>query len=152
MNSLLNIRYKLVLYTLLLGAFIGFQMTAPAYAAKQQPPTPCNFSSIQDNFLALPTWYQYLNGVQEQGGSCHPTLTSLADIWLIVLAVIDILLRVAAIVTVFMIIYGGTMFTTSMGSPDTSAKARKVIIDALIGLLIAVMASFLVTFVAGSIN
>ena len=110
----------------------------------------CAFTS-GSNFFAFPTWYEYLPGVTESNGQCQPQLKALKDIWLVVMAVIDILLRLAAIAAVFMVIYGGVLYMTSMGSPETASRARKVIIDSLVGLLIAVMATFMVTYLAGII-
>lgn len=103
-------------------------------------------------FFSFPTWYEYLPGVTDQNGKCQPSLAKLSDIWLIVAAIVDILLRVGALAAVGMVIYGGIRYTTSMGSPELTAKARTVIIDALIGLIITIMASFFITFLAGSIS
>ena len=111
----------------------------------------CSFSN-GSNFLSLPTWYEYLPGNTDVYGHCQPKLVKLSDIWLVIAAVIDILLRLGALIAVVMVIYGGVMFTTSNGNPETAAKARGVVINSLVGLLIAVMASFFVSFLAGSIS
>ena len=97
----------------------------------------------------LPTWYEFLPK-NTSTGTCQPALNSLSDIWLIVAAVVEILLRVAALVAIIFVIVGGVMDTTSQGSPDQTAKARTTIINALIGLLISVSASLLVGFLAAS--
>lgn len=112
------------------------------------PQPSCSFSKDSALF-GIPTWYEYMPGVVEADNSCHPSFTNIMDVWLIVLAVVDILLRIAAIIAVFMIIYGGAMYMTSMGSPETAGHARKVIINSLVGLMITVMATFLITFTAG---
>lgn len=97
-------------------------------------------------FGIFPTWYQYLT----LNSNCQPTINSLSDIWLIVAAVIEILLRLASLVAVVFVIYGGIAFIVSQGSPDQTTKARTTIIDALIGLLISVSAAILVGFLAKS--
>jgi hypothetical protein len=105
------------------------------------------------NFLAFPHWYSYLPGqIDSDGTSCIPTLGSISDIWLIVLAVIDILIRVAAIAAVAMMVYGGIQFVLSNGSPDRAAKARETIINAIIGLIIAIAASAIIQFIAGQFS
>jgi hypothetical protein len=76
----------------------------------------------------------------------------LTDIWLIVAAIIEIALRIAAIVAVIFIIYGGFSYTTSQGDPEGTAKARGTIVNALIGLAVAVMAAAIVSFIARSIH
>jgi len=106
------------------------------------------------DFFGLPKWYAYLNGTISSVPpyKCVPEFTNINDTWLIVAAIIEMLLRVAAIIAVFMVIYGGITFTTSQGSPEETAKARNTIIYSLIGLLISISAAILVTFVAKTIG
>jgi hypothetical protein len=105
-----------------------------------------------DNLLGFPHWYDYLQGAVDPQGNCVPKVTGLSDVWLVVAAIIEILLRVAVLVAVAMIIYGGFSYVTSQGEPDKTASARNTIINAVIGLAIAIMASFIVTFIAGRIS
>ncbi len=100
------------------------------------------------NFLGFPTWYKYLDSVQTNQG-CSPSLTSLSSVWLIVMAIIEILLRVAAIVAVGVIIYAGIGYITSQGEPEKTAKSKNMLINALVGLAIAVSATAIVSFLAG---
>ena len=100
------------------------------------------------NFLSFPTWYQFLPTAKD----CSPKIGSLTDIWLVVAAILDILLRVAALVAVGYVIYGGVKYTISQGNPDETTKARATILNALTGLFIAVTASAIVQFVAGRIS
>lgn len=101
----------------------------------------------KSNFLAFPSWYEYLSCTS--GGT--PQLTNIADIWKIVAAVIEILLRVAALVAVGIIIYAGIQYTTSQGNPEQTNKALSTIINASIGLAICVLAAAIVTFIARSL-
>jgi hypothetical protein len=103
------------------------------------------------SFLAFPTWYRYLDGIVDVNGKCSPTINGLNDIWLIVAAIIEILLRVAAIATVAAIIYGAFTYTTSQGEPEATAKAKNTLINALVGLAIAVLAASIISFIAGSL-
>lgn len=104
-------------------------------------------------FLGLPTWYEYLPGTTDSVTHlCTPQINGLMDIWLIVAAVIDILLRIAALVAVAFVIYGGFSYITSQGEPDKTSQARGTIISALVGLVIAVMAAIIVGFIASSIK
>ena len=106
----------------------------------------CNNSS--SNFLAFPTWYEYLclnpNG--------HPTISNINDVWLIVAAIIDILLRIGAILAVIFIIYGGIRYITSQGNPEQTNGAKNTIISAVIGLIITIVASVVVGFIAGALH
>jgi len=103
----------------------------------------------EGNFLGFPTWYHYLQGTVDANNNCVPGISGINDIWLIVAAVIEILLRIAALAAIGLIIYGGIQFITSQGNPDQAERARNTVINALVGLVIAVAAATLVTFVAG---
>ena len=103
-------------------------------------------------FLGFPTWYKYLAGVESKVDSvnvCTPSLTSLNSVWLIAIAIIEILLRVAAIVAVGVIIYAGIGYITSQGEPEKTAKSKNMLINALVGLAIAISATAIVSFLAG---
>ena len=69
-------------------------------------------------------------------------------IWKIVLNIVEDLLQLAGYVAVGFIIYGGFQFMTSSGSPDQAAKAQKTIINAAIGLVIAIASIGLVNLIA----
>ncbi|MEI9913692.1 MAG: hypothetical protein WDN66_01675 [Candidatus Saccharibacteria bacterium] len=71
---------------------------------------------------------------------------------MIVAAVIEILLRLAALIAVGFIIYAGIQYSTSQGNPDTTRKALSALLSAVIGLLICVASAALVAFIAGSFN
>lgn len=100
------------------------------------------------NFFGFPKWYKYLDG-QGAGTECVPKLTGLNDIWLIGLAVVEMLLRVAAIATIIYIVYAGIRFMTARGNPDKLTSARLAIQDALIGLVITIVAIAIVSYFAG---
>ena len=101
------------------------------------------------NFL-LPTWHKYL----EHDNECRLNLddfTFPGDITPIVLAVVEILLRIGVLAAVGYVIYGGIMFMTSQGEPDKAANARKIIINAVIGLVIGLVATGVVNFIGGKL-
>lgn len=100
-------------------------------------------------FFGLPTWYSFLPGITDPTThQCIPQFTNINDTWLVVAAIIEILLRIAAIIAVVMVIIGGVTFTTSQGNPEEAAKARNTLIYAMIGLLVSISAAVLVTFIA----
>ena len=113
------------------------------FAAAAQP-------GCKSSFFGLPYWYTYLNVTAPPG--CTPQIQGLNDIWLIVAAIIEIALRIAAIVAVVFIIYGGFGYVTSQGDPEGTAKAKSTLVNALIGLAVAVMAAVIVSFIAKSIS
>ena len=98
--------------------------------------------------LGFPYWYEYI----AKPPACQPALTSLSDIWLIGAAILEILLRVAAIAAVVYLMYGGVTYVTSQGEPDKTQKAKMTIINAVGGLAVAISATALVAFIAGRIT
>lgn len=109
-----------------------------------------NFAADKcSHFLGFPTWYEY---VHDPNNCSVIKIDKLSDIWLIVAAVIEILLRIAALAAIGFIIAGGFQYVTSQGEPDKTNQARSTIINALVGLVIAIMAATIVNFIAGSIS
>ncbi|HSX05975.1 MAG TPA: hypothetical protein VLF69_05895 [Candidatus Saccharimonadales bacterium] len=110
-------------------------------------------------FLGLAPWDEYLT-LRDEGGSCRivnfdpvsdgtqPGIFSAhSAILLIVLAILNDLIIVAAYVAVGYVIAGGVQYTTSQGAPDATKKAQQTIINALIGLAIALIAASVVAFI-----
>lgn len=114
-------------------------------------------------FGLLVPWYQYLNlAPNASTNACtftdfqNPSGAGILDIHspllLIVLAVLDDLIRVAALVAVGYVIYGGIQYVTSQGSPDSTRRAQQTIINALIGVTLAILAAAIVGFIGNSLG
>lgn len=106
------------------------------------------------SFLGFPKWYKYLDSLPSAAGvrGCTPKISQLSDVWLIVMAVIDLLLRVAALAAIIFVIYGAVQLMTSQGEPDRVNKGRQSILNALGGLAICIVAITIVSYVAGRLN
>jgi hypothetical protein len=129
----------------------------------------------KQDILGLPTWYKFLDGRVEHDVSdptierCVPLLSCEAGdgehleaqenckadsnvdaskIWLIGLAIIEIMLRLGGIMAIGFIIYGGYKYILSQGEPDKTKGARQTIVNAFIGLIITILASVSVNFLA----
>ncbi len=136
-----SINYQLINFTLLiqdgLSRFAAGGICDPA----------------EKNFLGLPHWYKYLGGTKVDNGggiagdSCVPVISGLSDIWLIVLAAVEILLRIVTLAAIGYVVYGGIRFITSRGNPEKSSSARTAIQDAVIGLGISIAAIAIVNFI-----
>ncbi len=111
---------------------------------------------VGGSFLGFPTWYKYINhgiGTTSFGqGTCTPVFSFPGDIGNVLLAIVEILLRIAALVAVAFVIVGGFGYITSQGEPERTRAAQGTIINAIIGLVIAIIATFVVTFLATNIN
>jgi hypothetical protein len=107
-------------------------------------------------FLGFPKWYKYLDSQTattnlngQSISACAPKLDSINDIWLIGAAIVEILIRIAALGAIIMVIWGGVKLSTSQGDPSNVASARNTIFDGLVGLAIAITSIAVITFVAG---
>jgi len=105
------------------------------------------------SFFGLPTWYKYLGGnYNVYTRRCEVAFGFPGDLPLVGLAIVDMLLRIAGLVTVGYIVYGGIQYVVSQGESDRTAKAQGTIVNAFIGLLITIVAIGVVSFVGNRIK
>lgn len=130
-----------------------FVAVAPAITAHAATAEYCRTES--PGFLSFPTWYKYLsptpttnNGVLE----CKITFKFPDDIGKILLAIVEILLRIVGILAVGYVIYGGIKYIMSQGEPDKTKSAKNTIVNALIGMALAIAATAVVNLVARSLT
>jgi type IV secretory pathway VirB2 component (pilin) len=85
-------------------------------------------------------------------GQCAPVFNFPNDVLAVALALIDILLRVAGFVAVISIIIVGFQHIFTGGNPENAANARKRLLYAILGLLIAMLATVVVTFIGNQLT
>ena len=115
-------------------------------------------------FLGLEPWFQYIPK-SEIGADCGIKCFNVfnqskpndcgetgSDLPRVALAIVDDLLRIAGLVAVGFIIYAAFNFITSQGNPEDATNARHMAINALIGLLLAMFAIVLVSFIGKSLG
>jgi hypothetical protein len=100
----------------------------------------------------IPTWYKHLDSSTDATGRCVPEVTMPNSITPILLAAFEIVLFIAGIMAVAFVIYGGFLYITSQGEPEKIKNARTTIVNALVGLVIAIMSTAIVNLVAGSVR
>lgn len=100
----------------------------------------------------LPSWYKYLDGSEDSTGRCSPQFTFPDDLGAILLAIVEILLRIGTFAAIGFVIYGGILYMTSQGEPDKAANAQKTLINAIIGLVITLIATGAVAFIGGQLT
>lgn len=154
--------------TLLSAMFLAAFTIASASAAFMQPAVAfaddnvvdsSQCGSVKKSFFGLPTWYKYLKvdpstcEVQDFCVLANPDAgCATSSIPLILLAFIDIALRIGGLVAVGFVIVGGFKFVTSQGEPDGVKNARNTILNALIGLVIAIIATPIVGFIGSNLS
>ena len=113
------------------------------------------------NFFGISPWYKYLvasgrMAVNSETGVCEIVggfnWKGGGDTILIAMGVLDILLRLAALVAIGYIVYGSIQYVASDGMPDRTKEAQSTIINALVGLVIALIATASVSFIGRAIT
>lgn len=117
--------------------------------------------SSKTGFLGFKAWYAYLpQDSFEAGCQIKADLQIMPDnatkspgvLPQIALAVADDLLRIAALVAVVFVIIGGVKYLTSQGEPAQTKQALSSIINALIGLAIAIIAAAVVSYIGKKLS
>ena len=106
-----------------------------------------------ETLLTFPAWYK---GIMTPDPDCNIANTNDVGglgkfIWTIVLNVIETLLQLVGYISVGFIIAGGFKYITSAGTPDGAVKARKTILNAVIGLALSLFSVAIVNVVSGAI-
>lgn len=101
-------------------------------------------------FLGLPTWYKYLD-FSYADGECDVNFKAETDIPKVLLAIFEIIMRLLGVVAVVMTLYGGFTYIMSQGEPEATKNAKNTIINALIGLAIALSATVIVNLIGNNL-
>jgi hypothetical protein len=130
-----------------------FTTIPPAQAATGDS---CQLGS---SVLGIPTWYKYLEGAEDERGKCAIDLEGRAGSrqsarsgLLIGIAVLEIMITLAGLVAVVMIFIGSFKYILTQGESEKAAGARKTVINALIGLVIIIIATRVVSFIGGTLG
>jgi hypothetical protein len=120
----------------------------------------------EKTFFGLLPWYHYLTKkVESADDPATPKVETVctivfnplptngrSDILLVLLVIIDDLLRLAGLVAIGFIIWGGVLYLTSQGAPDQTQRAQQTIQNALLGLVICILSIALVSFIGARIG
>lgn len=106
-------------------------------------------------FLGLRPWWYYLDVTYPcdiKKFTILPSSGNPSDLPLVALALVDDLLRISALVAIAFIIVGSVRMITSSGNPEQTASAQSTVINALIGLAIAIVSVAFVGFVGRQLS
>lgn len=154
-------RIQKAIFLLSFAVFVAaplFSFVAPTNTFAAAPVTP---SDCEKTFLGIHPWFRGLAKVE--GGQCvivapgaqlanKTTLDLAGFIWRIALNIIDIGLAAVGYIAFFFILYGGFQFLTGGSNPSQIEKARKTILNAVIGLIISFGAVAIINLVFGIIG
>jgi FtsH-binding integral membrane protein len=136
-----------------------FFIASPTFATSIAPTTTTpapTFATLGDcgkSFLTFKPWFNGLcddanNTIAPPDTFTTSTTNGLTVfVWVIVLNVIAILLQLIGYLSVGFIIWGGYSFILAQGEPSKLSTAQKTIINAIIGLIIAIFANVIINTV-----
>lgn len=130
-------RFQYVILAVFASLSVGFM--TPIVATVE---AKCTGSRV----LTFPTWQNGMPGTCSQ-----PKIEKLNDFWIVVMNFIEVLLQIVAYVSAGYIIWGGFKYMKSEGDPGKISEAKAAILNAVIGLVIALSSVALVAFVQGRI-
>ena len=103
------------------------------------------------SFLGLPHWYKYLDCDTEPGLEGTIKVENINGLLPIGFAIAEILLRLTVYAAIIFVVIGGIKVITSAGNAEGLTKARGTLSNALVGLVIGIMATRIVTYIAGTL-
>ena len=69
----------------------------------------------------------------------------------IIISAIDILLWVSGILAIIYLIYSGILYLTAAGNPDSAKKGQQGLVNAIIGIVIIVLAYVIARTIANAV-
>ena len=105
----------------------------------------------KNKFFIFDPWWKYLD-VTRDNGICNVKFDFPYDLTLVGLAVLDDMLKAVGLVAAGALIWGGIQYTTSQGEPDGIKRAQETVINALIGVVLALVAIPIVAFLGAKLG
>ena len=151
-------RTKIARQLMLLAASVGLLITlagpTPVMAASPSSAPPATFAATcagnnpVASFLLLRPWDDCIRDKD----SGVPRITSLESVWLIAAVVIEDVIKISGYVAVGFILWGAIKYIKSQGDSNELSQAKQIIINAVTGLVIVLVAVAMVQLVAGTFS
>ena len=138
---------KLLIVVALMGALygIGTSTSVAAFSVPSSPVSTQFAACAPGRILTFPTWYNHL----PQNANCSVQITSLDQLWIIALNIIEMGMWAAGYITAALLIWGGIMYIKSQGDPTQLTAAKSTILNAVVGLAVVMSSVAIVNFIAG---
>lgn len=95
-------------------------------------------------------WYKYFDCTN--GAPDTEDMKIVEVVTKVAVAIIELLTRLAGVVAVGFVLYGSVQYITSQGQPEGLKNAKSTITNALIGLLIVILAVSIIQFLGRAIG
>lgn len=142
-----NLLLSIGVVGLLMGAVASVVPATTVSAAEFKDGDRCTA-----RFLTFPAWYR---GLERKNCNIVPPSSTngiTTFVFTIVLNIIEIGLQLVAYAAVGYTIYGGFKYLTSSGDPSRVTSGRKIITNALVGLVLSFMSIAIVNLVANNLR
>jgi len=110
-----------------IGVLTIFTLYAGQARAVMTDLIPCNDDALEDNGNCLPS-----------GGSGIPVKFQTLDS--IIALIFNTIITISGVIFLIMLLIGGIQYLTGAGNEETTGKAKKMMIDAVVGLIIVLAA------------
>jgi len=147
---------KRILKNFIFAGLFVFLFAAPVMAAATPQTTYAASGNCEAGILGAPSWAR---GLTKKDGNGDCVIVSPNEvgglssfIWKIVLNIIELALVLTTWIAVFFILYGGFLFITGGGNASQLEKARKSILNAVIGLVISMGAIAVTNLIFGLLD
>ena len=148
--------------------FSALQFMSPGgFSANPKPVGgAASASACSKTFFGLKPWFAYLpatkfdancqiksfNLLPSEGSPSSTKDNTSSDVLPVAVAIVDNLVRIAALVAIVFVVIGGVKYVTSQGEPEGIKSAKDSIINALIGLVVAIIAAAVVSFIGNQLT
>lgn len=148
-KKLSKLMASLAIFSVLAGSVFTFILPNDTFAAD------CN-----GEFLLVPAWYRGLTTgdncdikpISQKEDAKSGSVTLSTFIWTVVLNISDGLFRLAGVISTGFIIWAGFQYMISQGNPTGISNAKTTLTNAIIGLIISILAISITNFVIGIIK
>lgn len=142
-------------------ALVVFGVISVFGLAAYQPVQPAPTAAACGEILGIPAWYtglqknddcskSELKGPRDMaGGSDEEKLRTY--IWVIVLNISTIILMLVGYIAVGYVLYGGFRYLTSGGSANAAVSARRIIANALVGMVVVFASVAIINLIKGGL-
>ena len=125
---------------------LTFVLVVPSDVARADI-IPCPSQGV----LGYPTWFEGLK-CDETPGSTTVIVNSQTDMLVIVLNIVQWLIITTGYAALFYVITGGLKYITAAGAPDKVKDAKTTVTNAIIGLVVALVAVAIVKTIQAAVS
>jgi hypothetical protein len=149
-----KIKFILNAGALLSAVAVWFLMLLPLQTLAQTPPIPPSVAAAQsttDRCNNFKNQFTLSPSSSSSGGTNIISAPVYCSASQLILVVINYLMEFSGVITILFLIIGGFMYVTSAGNEEQSEKGKKILVNAVIGLVVITMSYAIVRIVGATL-